>query len=93
MALIEDHYFTQQKLDREYYAPWSLTGGDDAWEWSLDREDTPLALRELWLRTVARFEAALNQKLAIDVLERPRSISNWSKTPRLTRILIDLIEE
>ena len=47
LALVGDIYFTHQLLGRAYCAPGSLMDGDDAWEWSPTRGDSPEALCEL----------------------------------------------
>lgn len=93
LALVEDHYFTHQLLGQDYPAIWAPMADDDDWEWTSASEDSPEALRELWLAAVARSETAVESVLADDGLERPLAISDWTETPNLRRVIVDMIEE
>ena len=93
LALVEDHYFTHQLMGRDYPAIWAPMADDDDWEWSSAADDSPEALRTLWLEAVARSEAAVEEALADGGLDRPLVVSEWSETPNLRRVLVDLIEE
>lgn len=93
LALIEDHYFTHQLHGRDYPAVWAPIAEDDGWEWTSAAEDSPEDLRLLWLQAVARSEAAVEEALAEDGLDRRLELSDWSETPNLRRMLVDLIEE
>lgn len=93
LALVEDHYFTHQLLGRDYPAVWAPMADDDDWEWTSAGDDSPEALRTLWLDAVARSEAAVEEALADGGLDRPLAASDWSETPNLRRVLVDLIEE
>jgi hypothetical protein len=93
LALVEDHYFTHQLLGRDYPAVWAPMADDDGWEWTSAADDSPEELRMLWLAAVARSEAAVDEVLADGSLDSPLAISDWTETPNLRRMLIDLIEE
>jgi hypothetical protein len=93
LALVEDHYFTHQLLGRDYPAVWAPMSNDDDWEWTSAVDDSPDDLRTLWLAAVARSEAAVEEALAEGGLDRPLAASDWSETPNLRRMLVDLIEE
>lgn len=93
LALIEDHYFTHQLLGRSYPEVWSPMDENENWEWTSADDDSPQELRALWLRAVARSEAAVAQVLADGGLDRPLAITQWTETPTLRRVLVDLIEE
>lgn len=93
LALVEDHYFTHQLLGRDYPSVWAPTAGDNGWEWTSAADDSPEELRTLWLGAVARSEAAVNEVLADGGLDRPLAISDWTETPNLRRVVVDMIEE
>jgi hypothetical protein len=93
LALVEDHYFTHQLLGRDYPAVWAPMAESSDWDWTSAAGDSPEELRTLWLEAVARSEAAVNEALAGGGLDRPLAISEWSETPNLRRVLVDLIEE
>ena len=94
LALVEDHYFTHQLLGRDYPAVWApMAAGDDDWEWTSAAADPPEQLRALWLAAVARSEAAVDEVLAADGLGRRLALTEWTETPNLRRMLVDLIEE
>ena len=95
LALVEDHYFTHQLLGHDYPEVWAPMGasGDPDWEWHSAAEDTPQELLELWQTAVARSEAAVDAALADGGLDRPLAQSEWTSTPNLRRVLVDLIEE
>jgi hypothetical protein len=93
LALVEDHYFTHQLHGRDYPAVWSSMADEEDWEWASAADDSPEQLRTLWLEAVARSEGAIDEALADGGLDRPLVISEWSETPNLRRVLVDLIEE
>jgi uncharacterized damage-inducible protein DinB len=93
MALVEDHYFTHQLLGRDYPDLWAPVTDDDAWEWTSASADSPEHLRSLWLEAVARSQTAVAEVLADDGLDCRLAISDWSETPNLRRVLVDMIEE
>lgn len=93
LALVEDHYFTHQLLGLDYPAVWAPMAESDDWEWTSAAADSPKELRTLWFDAVARSEAAVNEALADAGLDRPLAISEWSETPNLRRVVVDLIEE
>lgn len=93
LALVEDHYFTHQLLGRDYPAAWAPMAEEDDWDWTSAADDSPEELHELWLQSVARSQAAVDEVLTDDGLDRPLAVSDWSETPNLRRVLVDLIEE
>lgn len=93
LALVEDHYFTHQLLGRDYPLVWAPTAEDPDWEWHSAADDSPEDLRRLWLESVARSDAAVEEALADGGLDRPLAQSDWTHTPNLRRVIVDLIEE
>jgi uncharacterized damage-inducible protein DinB len=93
LALVEDHYFTHQLLGRDYPSVWAPMTDDDEWEWTSASEDSPEDLRALWLDAVRRSQAAVEDALAEGGLDRPVATTEWSETPTLRRVLVDMIEE
>lgn len=93
LALVEDHYFTHQLHGRDYPTVWAPMAEQEDWEWTSAADDSPDELRTLWLHAVARSEAAVDEALADGGLDRPLQISDWSETPNLRRVLVDMIEE
>jgi hypothetical protein len=93
LALVEDHYFTHQLLGRDYPAVWAPMADSDDWEWTSAADDAPEELRTLWLEAVARSETAVEGVLPDGGLDHPLTISDWSETPNLRRVLVDMIEE
>jgi len=93
LALVEDHYFTHQLLGREYPDVWGPMTDDDGWDWTSAAADSPEHLRSLWLEAVARSQTAVAGVLADDGLDRPLATSDWSETPNLRRVVVDMIEE
>jgi hypothetical protein len=93
LALIEDHYFTHQLHGRNYPAVWAPIVEDDDWEWTSAAEDSPEELRTLWLQAVARSEVTVEEALADGGLDHRLALTDWSETPNLRRVLVDLIEE
>jgi hypothetical protein len=93
LALVEDHYFTHQLLGRDYPDVWAPMANDHDWDWTSAADDSPEALRRLWYAAVARSEAALAEALADGGVDHPLAASDWSETPNLRRMLVDLIEE
>lgn len=94
LALVEDHYFTHQLLGRDYPQVWAPTGEDPDWDWTSAADDSPEALRTLWLQAVERSQAAVDEVLAAGGdLDHPLATSDWSTTPNLRRVLVDMVEE
>ena len=93
LALVEDHYFTHQLLGHDYPAAWAPMAEEDDWDWTSAADDSPEELRRLWLQAVARSQAAVDEVLNDDGLDRPLAVSDWSEKPNLRRVIIDLIEE
>lgn len=93
LALVEDHYFTRQLRGRDYPAVWAPMAEDDDWPWTSAAADSPEELRTLWLQAVARSEAAVTEALTEGGLDRRLALTDWSETPNLRRVLVDLIEE
>jgi len=93
MALVEDHYFTHQLLGRDYPDVWGPMTDDEGWDWASASADSPDVPRSLWLEAVARSQAAVTEVMAGDGLDRPLAISQWSETPNLRRVMVDMIEE
>jgi hypothetical protein len=92
LALVEDHYFTHQLQGRDYPAVWAPMDEDDNWEWTSAGDDSPEELRTLWLQSVARSEAAIDEALADGGLDRRLAISDRDPSPNLRRVLVDMIE-
>lgn len=93
LALVEDHYLTHQMLGRDYPDVWAPVAESDDWEWTSAADDSPEALRTLWMEAVGRSEAAVAETLAAGGLDRRVEISDWPEAPTLRRLLVDLIEE
>lgn len=93
LALVEDHYFTHQLLGRDYPAVWAPMAEEDDWDWTSAADDSPEELSQLWLESVARSQAAVDEVLTDDGFDRPLAVSDWSQTPNLRRVIVDLIEE
>lgn len=72
---------------------WAPTAEDDEWEWTSAADDSPEELRTLWLEAVARSEAAVDEVLADGDLDSPLAISDWTETPNLRRVVVDMVEE
>ena len=66
---------------------------NDDWEWTSAASDSPEELQTLWLGAVARSEAAVDHVLDDGGLDRVVAISDWTETPNLRRIIVDMIEE
>ena len=93
LAFIEDHYFTHQLLGEDYPSVWQPLAENENWEWTSAADDSPEELRALWLAAVARSEAAVTQVLGESDFDHPLAITNWTETPNLRRVVVDLIEE
>lgn len=93
LALVEDHYFTHQLLGQDYPAVWAPMADDPDWEWHSAPADSADDLRALWLAAVGRSQAAVDEVLSEGSLDHPLAISDWSETPTLRRVLVDMIEE
>jgi hypothetical protein len=96
LALVEDYYFTHQLHDRPMPPPWAGVDfdADPSWEWRTALEDDPENLRGLWLASVRRSRAAIDEAMADGGLGREASMT-WpdGDTFTLRRFLVDLIEE
>jgi uncharacterized damage-inducible protein DinB len=93
LALVEDHYFTHQLLGSDYPDVWGPMTDDDGWDGASASAEAPEHLRSLWLEAVARSQTAVAEVLADDGLDRRLVISDWSETPNLRRVVVDMIEE
>lgn len=93
LALVEDHYFTHQLHGRDYPAVWSPMAEDPDWEWASARDDTPEELRRLWLESVARSDAAVQEALADGGLGRLVDEPDGNDPFNLRRVIVDMIEE
>lgn len=94
LALVEDHYFTHQLLGRVYPAVWAPMAEDDDWEWNSAADDSPEELRALWLKAVARSEAAVEAARTDGGLDRLVVVHpDGTEAFNLRRVLVDMIEE
>ena len=91
LAWVEELYFQGRLAGRPSLAPFDqldLERDWDDWPWTTAADDTPDALRALWVETVHRSREALTEWLSRGGLEQttPDGMS-------LRRLLADLIEE
>ena len=93
LALVEDHYFTHLLAGEDYPEVWAPMAEHEDWEWASAGEDSPEELRQLWLDSVLRSEAAVRAALADGSLDRQVVIADRSETVNLRRVLVDMIEE
>jgi hypothetical protein len=96
LALVEDEYFTVRLLGLDQVAPWDAVDwdADSDWEWHSAADDTPEQLMTLWEQAVERSRAAVTQVLANGDLDYLAPFkTRRGESPKLRRILIDLIEE
>ena len=91
LAWVEELYFQHRLADRPLRAPFDQLDVESDWEdwaWSTAVDDTPDALRALWVDTVHRSREALAEALSHGGLAQttPNGMS-------LRRLLADMIEE
>ena len=91
LAWVEELYFQSRLADRRPMAPFDARDLDqdwDDWAWTTAADDTPDALRALWVRAVHRSRDALAEALSSGGLDgtTPDGMS-------LRRLLADMIEE
>jgi uncharacterized damage-inducible protein DinB len=91
LAWVEELYFQDRLANRQAMAPFDQLDPDsdwDHWAWTTAADDSPDALRALWVEAVHRSRAALAEALSRGGLEQTTS-SGMS----LRRLLADMIEE
>jgi hypothetical protein len=91
LAWVEELYFQNRLAGRQFMTPFDQLDLDKDWEdwaWSTAADDTPDALRGLWVDAVHRSRGALVEALSRSGLEQttPDGMS-------LRRLLSDMIEE
>ena len=91
LAWVEELYFQNRLAGRACMAPFDQLDPEADWEdwaWSTAADDTPDALRALWVESVHRSRDALAETLSRGGLEQtsPNGMS-------LRRLLADMIEE
>jgi hypothetical protein len=96
LALIEDFYFQSKWLGQELGPPWDNgdLDADPDWEWSSAADDEPAELIALWHDAVQRSRTVVREALADGDLGQ-LSPHPWpdGQTPRLRRVIVDLVEE
>jgi uncharacterized protein DUF664 len=96
LALVEDEYFSRRLLGRDLGPPWDAVDwdADPDWEWHSAAADAPEQLYALWRDAVARSREAVSEALAGGGMgQLARWTSPGGESPRLRRIMIDMIEE
>jgi uncharacterized damage-inducible protein DinB len=97
LALIEDHYFSQQLLGRDPQPLWDTVDwdADPDWEWHSAADDSPEQIYALWQDAVARSRSAVAGALAEGGLDQlvTGMANSRGESPSLRRVLIDMIEE
>jgi hypothetical protein len=95
LAAVEDDAFSQSLLGNPPQPPWDTADwdADPDWEWRTAAEDTPEQLLTLWRDAVARSRALVEEALADGGLDRLAARTNWTETPNVRRILVDMVEE
>ena len=91
LAWVEELYFQHRLAGRQSMAPFDQVDPDkdwDDWAWSTAADDSPDALRALWVDTVHRSRDALGEALSRGGLEQTTATGM-----SLRRLLADLIEE
>ena len=86
LAWVEELYFQNRLAGRQSMAPFDQL--DEDWAWSTAADDTPDALRALWVETVHRSREALAEELSRGGREQ-----TTHDGMSLRRLLADLIEE
>jgi len=96
MAFVEDHWFSQWLFDRGKSAPWDSVDwqADQDWEWNSAAADTPEELIDLWLASVHRSDALLDEALESGGLDQ-QGRRTWpdGRAPSLRWMLLHMIEE
>ena len=91
LAWVEELYFQHRLAGRPFMAPFDQLDLERDWEdwaWSTAADDTPDALRALWVATVHRSRDALADVLSLSGLEQ-----TTHDGMSLRRLLADMIEE
>ena len=91
LAWVEELYFQNRLAGRPAMAPFDQLDAEQDWEdwaWSTAADETPDALRALWVETVHRSRDALAEELSRGGLEQ-----TTHDGMSLRRLLADLIEE
>ncbi len=91
LAWVEELYFQHHLAGRPVMAPFDRLDHDSDWEdwpWRTAADDTPPALRALWVGTVHRSRASLAEALSSGGLDQPTHAGM-----SLRRLLADIIEE
>jgi hypothetical protein len=90
MALVEDHHFTLQ-FEATMPEPWASIDwdADPEYPWTSAASDSPEELRTLWESSVLRSRGVVGRA----GLDRAAKYTEWSQTPNLRRIVVDMIEE
>ena len=71
MAEVEESYFQNRLAGRPSMPPFDQPDLEEDWAWTTAADDTPDALRALWVETVHRSRHALAEALSRGVGERP----------------------
>lgn len=96
LALVEDHMFVSKFRGRPLGEPWSTAPWDvdPDWEWHSAVDDSPGELFDLWRSAVQRSRATVAEALATGGVGQ---LGDYTfpdgQTPRLRRLLVDLLEE
>jgi hypothetical protein len=96
LALVEDDYFSVRLAGQPRHAPfdavdWEL---DADWEWHSAAQDSPDQLMALWEEAVGRSRTQVARAITSGGLDQPASFTPaGGQTPRLRRLLMDVIEE
>ena len=93
LALVEDHYFTHQLHGRDYPPVWAPMADHDGWDWTSAADDSPEQLHSLWMESVARSQAAIDEAMADGGLDRRVTMSTSDEAPNLRRVIVDIVEE
>jgi uncharacterized damage-inducible protein DinB len=91
LAWVEELYFQSRLAGRRVMAPFDRLDLETDWEdwpWRTASDDTPAALRALWVDAVHRSRASLNEALSNGELDQPTHDGM-----SLRRLLADMIEE
>ncbi|MEU6087534.1 DUF664 domain-containing protein [Streptomyces sp. NPDC047085] len=96
LALVEDEYFTRRLLGAELPAPWDAVDWDAEpdWEWRSAAVEGPERLYGLWWEAVTRSREHVRRAVAAKGADFPAAYtSRTGETPRLRRLLVDMLEE
>ncbi|GAB3879785.1 mycothiol transferase [Terrabacter terrigena] len=91
LAWVEELYFQDRLAGRQSMAPFDQLDAErdwDDWAWRTAADDTPDALRALWVESVRRSRAALDDALTSGGLEQ-----TTADGMNLRRLMVDLVEE